>query len=56
VEYLNYFGGMITNYVRYIGEIKFGVARIKAPFNKKTTVFTSKLDFNLSRKLEKRNI
>ena len=55
VEYFNYFGGMVTNYVKHIWEIKFRIARIKASFNKKTA-FTSKLDLNLNRKLEKCNI
>ena len=51
VEYFNYFGGMIANYARHIWEIKFRIARVKESFNKKTTVFTSKLDLHLSRKL-----
>jgi hypothetical protein len=56
VEYFNYFGSMITNYARYIREIYFRIARIKASFNKKTAAFTSKLDLNLSRKIENCNI
>ena len=48
VEYFNYFGSTITNYAKYIRGIKFRLARINASFNNETTVFTSKLDFNLT--------
>jgi hypothetical protein len=44
---------MITNDVRYICEIKFGIAMAKSAFNNKKTLFTSKLDLNLRKKLVK---
>jgi hypothetical protein len=46
VEYFNYLGNMITNGARCTSEIKSGIAMAKAVFNKKKTLFTSKLDLN----------
>jgi hypothetical protein len=51
VEYLNYLGSMITNDARCTHEIKTRIAMAKASFNKKKTLFTSKLDLNLRKKL-----
>jgi hypothetical protein len=51
VAYFNYFGSMITNDVRCTREIKSRIAMTKAAFNKKKTLFTSKLDLNLRKKL-----
>jgi hypothetical protein len=53
VEYFNYFGSIITNDARCTHEIKFRIAMAKAPINKKKTLFTSKLDLNLRKKLVK---
>jgi hypothetical protein len=53
VEYFSYLGSMITNDARCTGEIKSSIAMAKAAFNKKKTLFTSKLDLNLRRKLVK---
>jgi hypothetical protein len=44
---------MITNNARCTREIKSRVAMTKAPFNRKKTIFTSKLDLNLRKKLVK---
>jgi hypothetical protein len=51
VEYLNYLGCMITNDKRCTRENKSRIAMAKAEFNKKT-LFTSKLDLNLRKKLQ----
>jgi hypothetical protein len=48
VEYFNYLGSMITNDARCTSEIKSKIAMAKAAFNKKKTLFTSKLDLNLT--------
>jgi hypothetical protein len=48
VEYFNYLGGMITNDARCTREIKSRIIMAKATFKKKRTLFTSKLDLNLS--------
>jgi hypothetical protein len=53
VEYFNCFGGMITNDARCTREIKSRIAMAKAAFNKKKTLFTSKLDVDLRKKLVK---
>jgi hypothetical protein len=53
VEYFNYLGSMITNDARCTREIKSRIALAKAAFNKKKTLFTSKLDLNLRMKLVK---
>jgi hypothetical protein len=52
VEYFNYLGS-ITNDARCTREIKSRIAMAKAAFNKKTTLFTSKLDLNFRKKLVK---
>jgi hypothetical protein len=44
---------MLTNDGRCTREIKSRVAMAKAAFNKKKTLFTSKLDLNLRKKLVK---
>jgi hypothetical protein len=44
---------MITNNARCIREIKSKGAMVKAVFNKKKTLFTSKLNFNLRKKVLK---
>jgi hypothetical protein len=48
VEYLKYFGRMMTDNEEYLQEIKSRVAMVIATFKKKT-LFTSKLDLNLGR-------
>jgi hypothetical protein len=53
VEYLNYLGTMITNDARCTCEIKSTIVIAKAAFNKKKTLFTSKLDLNLRKHLVK---
>ena len=53
VEYLNYFGSIITNDVRCKCEIKSGIAKAKTVFHKKNCLFTSKWDLNLWKKLVK---
>jgi len=51
LEYLNYWCSMITKDARNIYKIKSRTAMTKAAFNKKT-LFTSKLDLNLRKKLD----
>jgi hypothetical protein len=53
VEYLNYFGSMIPNDARCTREIKSRITMVKAAFNKKNNLFTSKLDLNFRKKLVK---
>jgi len=53
VEYFKYLGSMLTNDGRCTCEIKSKIAIAKAAFNKKKTLFTSKLDLNLRKKLLK---
>jgi hypothetical protein len=53
VEYFNYLGIKITNDAWCTREIKSRIAMAKVAFNKKKTLFTSKLDLNLRKKLEK---
>jgi hypothetical protein len=53
VEYLNYLGSMLTNDARGTCEIKSRIAMAKAAFSKKKTLFTSKLDLNVRKKLVK---
>jgi hypothetical protein len=53
VEYFNYLGSMITNDARCTREIKSRISIATAAFNKKKTLFTSKLDLNLEKKLVK---
>jgi hypothetical protein len=52
VESFKYFGSILTNDGRFTREIRFRIAMAKAAFNKKT-LFTSKLDLNLRKKLVK---
>jgi hypothetical protein len=52
VEYFNYLGSMITNDARCTREIKSRFSMARAAFNKKT-LFNSKLDLNLRKKLVK---
>jgi hypothetical protein len=52
VEYFNYLDSMITNDTRCTREIKSRIAMAKAAFNKKT-LFTSKLNLNIRKKLVK---
>jgi len=51
VEYFNYLGSMITNAARCTCEIRSRIAMAKAAFNKKVTLFTKKLNFNLRKRL-----
>ena len=51
MECFNYLGSTITNDARCTWEIKSRIAMAKAAFNKKNTLFTSKLDLNLRKKL-----
>jgi hypothetical protein len=53
VEWFRYLGSILTNERRYTREFKFRVAIEKAAFNNKKTLFTSKLDLNLRKKLVK---
>jgi hypothetical protein len=53
VECFKYLGSMLTNDGRCTCEIKSRIAMAKATFNKKKTLFTSKLDLNLRKKLVK---
>jgi hypothetical protein len=53
VEYFNFLGSMITSDARCTREIKSTIAMAKAAFNKKKTLFTSKLYLNLRKKLVK---
>jgi hypothetical protein len=51
VEEFNCLGNMITNAARCTQEIKARIAMAKRAFNKKKTIFTSKLDLELRKKL-----
>jgi len=51
VECFKYLGSMLTEDGRCTCEIKFRIAMAKATFNKKKNLFTSKLDFNLRKRL-----
>jgi hypothetical protein len=51
VEEFNYLGSMITNDARCTREIKARIAMAKVAFNKQKTLFTSKLDLELRKKL-----
>jgi hypothetical protein len=53
VEEFNCFGSMITNDARCTREIKARIGMTKAAFNRKKTLFTSKLDLELMKKLVK---
>jgi len=50
VECFKYLGSILTNDGRYMCEIKSRIAMAKAAFNKKKTLFTSKLELNLRNK------
>ena len=50
VECFKYLGSILTNDGRCTCEIKSKIAMAKAAFNKKKTLFTSKLDLNLRKK------
>jgi len=56
VEYFNCLVSLITNDARCKREIKSRIAMAKVAFNRKRTVFASKLDLNLRRKVVKRHI
>jgi hypothetical protein len=53
VEYFNCLGSMITHDARCTREIKSRIVIAKAIFNKKKTLFTSKLDLHLRKKVVK---
>jgi len=53
VECFKYLGSLLTKDGRYTSEIKSRIAMAKAAFSKKKTLFTSKLDLNLRKKLIK---
>jgi hypothetical protein len=53
VECFKYFCSILTNDGRCTCEIKSGIVMAKAAFNKKKTLFTSKFDLNLRKKLVK---
>jgi hypothetical protein len=53
VEEFNSLGSMITDDARCTREMKARIAMEKAAFNKKKTLFTSKLDLELRKKLVK---
>jgi hypothetical protein len=50
VEYFNYLESLMTGDAQCTREIKSRIAIAKAAFNKKKSLFTSKLDSNLRRK------
>jgi hypothetical protein len=50
VEEFSYLGSMITNDARCTREIKARIDMAKAAFNRKKTLFTSKLDLELRKK------
>ena len=51
MECFKYLGSMLTNDGRCTGGIKSRIAMAKVAFSKKKTLFTSKLDLNLRKKL-----
>ena len=53
VECFKYLGSISTNDGRCTGEMKSRIAMAKAAFNKKKTLFTTKFDLNLRKKLVK---
>jgi hypothetical protein len=53
MECFKYLGSILTNDGRCACEIKSRIATAKAAFNKKKTLFASKLDLNLRKKLVK---
>ena len=52
-ECFKYLGSLLTNDGRCTCEIKSRISMAKAAFSKKKTLFTSKLDLNLRKKLIK---
>jgi hypothetical protein len=56
VKCFKYLDSILTNDGRCMCEIKSRIAMAKAAFNKKKTLFTSKLDLNLRKKLVKCHI
>jgi hypothetical protein len=50
VKYLNYSGCIIIKVARCTREIKSRIAMAEAAVNKKTKLFTNKLDLNLRKK------
>jgi hypothetical protein len=48
-----YLDSMITNNARYTREMEGRISMVKAAFNRKKTLFCSKLNFNLRKKLVK---
>ena len=53
VECFKYFGSILTNDGRCTRETKSRIAMVKAAFNRKKSLFTSKSDLNLRKKLVK---
>jgi hypothetical protein len=53
VESFKYLGSMLTNDARCTCEIKSRIAVANAAFNKKRALFTSKMNFELRKKLGK---
>jgi hypothetical protein len=53
VEYFSYLGSIVTNGAGRAREIKSRNVMAKATLHKKKTLFTSKLDFKLKKKLVK---
>jgi len=53
VECFKFLGSMLTNDGRCTCEVKSRITMAKAAFSKKKTLFTSKLDLNLRKKLIK---
>ena len=47
MEYFSYLGSVVASDAKCTLEIKSMIVMAKAEFNKKKTLFTSKLDFNL---------
>jgi hypothetical protein len=56
VEYFKYLGSMTTNDARCTCKIKSRTVMAKEALNKKKTLLTSKMDFNLREKLAKRYV
>jgi hypothetical protein len=55
-EIFQVFTCLTTNDARCTSDTKFGITMAKAAFNRKKTLFTSKLDLNLRKKLIKHYI
>ena len=51
VEHFNYLGSVIINTARCTREIKTRIVMAKTAFNRKKTLFTSKLDLNLRKNI-----